>query len=505
MRRLLITAAELVVAVDQDGTVHSLTAGAALVADGNVLAVGPEHALRADNPDVPIIGGPDFVALPGLIDSHHHVGLTPTQLGVPSESLELWSLMLSNTPPVDPYLDTLVSGLELLRSGVTTVQHLASARDDPDGGRADDAILRAYADLGMRVSYSVGVLDQNRLFVDGQDAAVAGLPAPYDTDVAAWLAAIRVPAAEQLQRGYYDLKDRWDGAADGRIRIQLAPTNLHWCSDEALLLVAAASEADGVPMHMHLLETPYQRVYGFRRSPRGAVGHLDDLGLLGPRLTIGHGVHVDDRDLDLMAQGGVSMCHNPSSNLRLKSGIAPLNRYLDRGIPVALGIDEAGLADDRDMLLEIKLAFNLHRQPGIGARVPTTGEVLAMALANGARTTPFANDVGHLRPGARADVVLVDKRRLSGAYLSHRVSVQDALVHRARPEHVHTVIVEGEVIVDDGAVRTISEDDVFSEIAQRMSAPWPGQAQAEARSRTLVNAARDHYASWLSPAELDTR
>jgi 5-methylthioadenosine/S-adenosylhomocysteine deaminase len=497
--RLLVTAGQLVVAADQDGTVHSVTDGAVLVADGQVLAVGPTQRLRAENLEVPTVGGPQFVALPGLVDSHHHVGLTPTQLGVPSESLELWSLMLMQCPPVDPYLDTLVSGLELLRSGVTTVQHLASVRDDPAASTdADDAVLRAYTDLGMRVSYSVGVVDQNRLFVDGQDAVVAGLPAPYDTQVAAWLAAGRVPAAEQLQRGYHELRSRWEGAAGGRIRIQLAPTNLHWCSDDALQLVAAASDADGVPMHMHLLETPYQRVYGFRRSGRGAVGHLDDLGFLGPRLTIGHGVHVDDRDLDLLGERGVSLCHNPSSNLRLKSGIAPLNKYLARGIPVALGIDEAGLADDRDMLLEVKLAYNLHREPGIGTRVPTAGEVLAMATANGARTTPFGDSVGHLRPGARADVVLVDMRRLAGGYLSERVPVEDALVHRARPEHVHTVLVDGEVIVEDGLVRTVGEEDVLAEIAQRMAAPWPGRAEAQRRSRVLLDAARRHYASWLT-------
>lgn len=496
MSRRLVTAGTVVVAADRDGTVHSVSDAAVLIEGGVVVEVGPSSRLRAENPGILTVGGPSFVALPGLVNSHHHVGLTPTQLGVPSESLELWSLMLSEAPPVDPYLDTLVSGLELLRSGVTTVQHLAGVHDEPGGADVDDAILRAYSDLGMRVSYSVGVVDQNRLFCDGEDNVVAVLPAPYDKEIAAWLAG-RAPAAEQLQQGYHDLRRRWDGAANGRVRIQLAPTNLHWCSDAALQLVAAASEADGVPMHMHLLETPYQRVYGFRRSARGAVGHLDDLGLLGPRLTIGHGVHVDDRDLDLLAERGVSLCHNPSSNLRLKSGTAPVNRYLARGIPVAIGIDEAGLADDRDMLLEIKLAYNLHREPGIGTRSPTAGEVLAMATANGARTTPYGGDVGHLRPGARADLVLVDMRRLAGAHLSDRVRVEEALVHRARPEHVHTVLVDGQVVVDEGQVQTVSEKDVFAEVAQRMAVPWPGEQAACHRSQVLLEAAREHYATWL--------
>lgn len=498
MSRLLVTAGHVVVGARSDGTVESIADGGILIEDGRILGVGPAAALRREDPSVPTIGGPDDIALPGFVDAHHHVGITPTQLGIPSESLELWSLMLGRGRPVDPYLDTLVSGLELLRSGVTTVQHLAGVHDDPTtAAETDDAILRAYTDLGMRVSYSVGIVDQNRLFVDGQAAAVAALPSPDGAEIAAWLTAWHVPPAEQLQRGYRDLRGRWDGQAGGRIRIQLAPTNLHWCSDEALELVAEASRIDDVPMHMHLLETPYQRVAGLRRSGRGSVGHLEELGVLSPRLTIGHGVHVDEGDIDLLAAHGVSLCHNPSSNLRLKSGIAPVVDYLERGIPVALGIDEAGLADDRDMLLEMKLAYNLHRHPGIGTRSPTAGEVLGMATVHGARTTSFGDDIGRLSPGARADLVLLDRRRLSGAYLSDEVPVEDAVVHRARPEHVRVVLIDGEVVVDDGVVRTVSEAEVFAEVAAQMATPWPEREAVEHRSQLLVEVARRHYADWL--------
>ena len=497
IKSLLVSAGQLIVAAEQDGTVHTVSDGAVLIRGGAVADLGPASRLLLENPDAVNLGGQQFIALPGLINAHHHIGVTPTQLGIPSESLELWTLMLTQARPVDPYLDTLVAGLEMLRSGVTTVQHLASVRDWPADAASDDAVLRAYSDLGIRVSYSVGVVDQNRFFHDHEDAVVAGLPAPDNTRIAEWLAR-RPRAAEQLRSGYYDLRSRWQGAASDRIRIQLAPTNLHWCSDEALLLVAQASEDDAVPMHMHLLETPYQRAYGFRRSPRGAIGHLADLGVLSPRLTIGHGVHVDEHDLDVVAAHGVSICHNPSSNLRLKSGVAPINSYLERGIPVAIGIDEAGLSDDRDMLLEMKLAFNLHRTPGIGTRVPTAGEVLGMATSNGAATTPFAGEVGALMPGAQADLVLINRDLLAGAYLSERVPVADAVVHRARPHHVQTVIVNGEVVVDRGAVLTVSEDEVFAEIADRMSLPWSGQAEADRLAGVLLAAARDLYPSWLT-------
>lgn len=123
------------------------------------------------------------------------------------------------------------------------------------------------------------------------------------------------------------------------------------------------AEETGAPMHMHLLETPYQKDYARRRTGGSALAHIDRFGLVGPQLTIGHGVWMTGDDLDLLAERGGCLCHNCSSNLRLKSGIADLNGFLASCVPVALGIDEAGINDDRDMLQEMRLALTLHRPP----------------------------------------------------------------------------------------------------------------------------------------------
>src|SRR2546426_1123827 len=169
-----------------------------------------------------------------------------------------------------------------------------------------------------------------------------------------------------------ELRERWQSRA--RTRIQLAPANLHWCSDDALHALRDYAQTYRVGLHMHVLETPYQQEYAQRRTGTTAVRHLADLGLLGPQLTIGHGVWLTDADIDLVASTGTMVCHNASSNLRLRSGVAPLNPLLACGVRVALGLDEAGINDDRDMLQEMRLVLRLHCEPGMDDRVPTAAQ-----------------------------------------------------------------------------------------------------------------------------------
>src|SRR5262249_59847909 len=115
----------------------------------------------------------------------------------------------------------------------------------------------------------------------------------------------------------------------------------------------------------HLVETAYQKEYARRRSGGTALAHLARLGLVGPRLTLGHGVWLTEADIEMVAGAGATICHNASSNLRLRSGVGPLNHWAARGVRVAIGLDEAGLNDDRDMLQEMRLVLRLHRVPGM--------------------------------------------------------------------------------------------------------------------------------------------
>jgi 5-methylthioadenosine/S-adenosylhomocysteine deaminase len=456
--------------VAEDGRQEIIENGAVLVRQGTVLAVDRFEALRAVYPNAALLGSVKDVVAPGFVNAHHHVGLTPFQLGAPDLPLELWLAAKIGLRSVDPYLDTLYSAFELIASGVTTVQHLHVSRTSLETVKVQaEAILRAYEDVGMRVSYSYGFRDQNRIVYEPDETFLARLPNSLAGELRLWLEQQSIPLAEHLAQ-FEMMKTSYHGSANGRIAVQLAPSNLHWCSDDALRAIGKTSARLGVPMHLHLLETQYQKAYSQRRFGKSAVRHLGNLGLLGPLTTLGHMVWADEDDLDLVAETGTCICHNASSNLRLRSGLAPCMNFLKRGITTAIGIDEAGLNDDRDMLQELRLVRNLHRPAGLDERdVPSAADVFRMGTESGARTTPFRGVVGRLDPGMAADLVLFDWAAIAGPYLDRSVPLVDAILQRASRNAVRVVMIAGTVVYKEGLFMFVDRDAVLGDIAAALS------------------------------------
>jgi cytosine/adenosine deaminase-related metal-dependent hydrolase len=437
-----------------------------LIRDGLVAALGPAAEIARNNPGVEIMGGTGWAVIPGMINAHHHVGLTPFQLGSPDHPLELWFASRLALRDVDLRLDTLFSAIEMISSGVTTVQHLHSrAPGDTEAVvKAGATVMDAYREIGMRASYSMALRDQNRL-VYGDDAAfTASLPTALQPAMASYFQRFSLPLNEQVAV-FEALRKRAEG--NPFIAVQVAPANLHWLSDTALGTASDLASKHDLPVHMHILETPYQKEYARRRTGGSALVHLDRFGLVGPRLTIGHGVWMTEDDIDHCSQARVHVCHNCSSNFRLKSGIAPVNRFLAKGVPVAIGIDEAGINDDRDMLQELRLVLRAHREPGIDAPFPTAAQVLRMATEHGAATTPFGSQIGRLSVGSAADLVMLDWQDITKPYQSPDMPLVDVLVHRAKSSAVRTVMIGGEVVYRDGNFTRIDRESVLGEIYSR--------------------------------------
>jgi len=461
---------------------------AALIADGTVVEIGDAAALHARHPRAERLGGPGHVVMPGLVNSHHHVGFTPLQLGSPDHPLELWFASRLGLRDVDLRLDTLFSAFEMIASGVTTVQHLHSRAPGgiEDVLSAARHVIGAYREIGMRASYSMALRDQNRLVYEDDAAFVARLPVELRPEMTAYFARFTLPLADQV-RILETLRDELAG--ETRLRLQIAPANLHWLSDAALATAAELSARTNLPMHMHLLETPYQKAYATKRTGGSALAHVHRFGLTGPLLTIGHGTWMSEADIELCATTGTHVCHNCSSNFRLKSGLAPVNRFLARGIRVALGMDEAGINDDRDMLQEMRLALRAHREPGIDAPHPSPATILRMATEHGAATTPFGAQIGRLAPGSAADLVMLDWRDVTYPYQNADIPLVDVLVQRARSSAVKSVMVGGEIIYRDGRFTRIDRDAILAEIHARFAA---APSAAEARRREFARALFPH-------------
>ena len=481
---------------DDSPTIH--TDAAVLVEGARISAIGPIEALAQQHPDAEHAGGPGFVLAPGFVNAHHHVGLTPLQLGSQDHPLELWFASRLALRDVDLHTDTLYSAFEMIASGVTTVQHLHSRAP---GGLADileaaDKVMSAYRAIGMRASYSMALRDQNRLVYEADQDFVARLPTGLRPAMTAYFGKFTTPLADQVS-AFEELVRRFRD--DALLQVQLAPSNLHWLSDQALETAAELSERYDVPMHMHLLETPYQKVYARRRTGGSAMAHIHALGLAGPRLTIGHGVWMSEDDIALCAHTGTMVCHNCSSNFRLKSGIAPLNRFTAAGISVAIGIDEAGINDDRDMLQEMRMVLRAHREPGIDAPHPSPSAVFRMATEHGAATTPFAGRIGKLEPGMGADLVLIDWNAVTYPYQSPALGLVDVLVQRAKAGAVHSVMVGGDWIYRDRKFTRVDRDAVLADIAERFARPLRAEeVERQALARDVMPHVRRFYQGYLA-------
>src|SRR5882762_8037361 len=434
--------------------------GAVLQQDGVITAIGAFAELRRANPDVMVVGTGEQVLLPGFVNGHHHVGLTPVQLGSPDMPLELWFATRLVSRDLDLYLDTLYSAFEMIASGITTVQHIHGWMPGklPQVEERSESVIRAYEDIGMRVSYCFALRDQNHLVYEANEDFLKRVPDDVRPLLTKHFGRFQLPASdaialfEHLHAKHHEKE---------RVKIQLAPANLHWCSDEALTMLANCSEKHGVPFHMHLVETAYQKEYAKRRGGGTAVDYIGRYGLLGPKMTLGHGVWLSEGDLEKIAETGTNICHNCSSNFRLRSGVAPLNRFEAKGINVAMGLDEAGINDDRDMLQEMRMVLRAHRVPGIGDEVPTMAQVFRMASIGGARTTGYGERLGTIAEGKAADLSLIDWKQISYPYLDEEMPLLDAVIQRAKTHGVRTVMCNGEVIYDNGRFTRVDRENAL--------------------------------------------
>ncbi len=473
--------------------------GAVLQQDGVIVDVGPYENLRQSAQVDEVVGGPNFVVFPGLVNTHHHGrGVTTFQLGSVDDCLETWILAGWGQRPYDNYLVTLYTAMQMIESGTTTVMY--NHPQTPVTGLDDDLeeILRAFGDAGMRTAFSVYFRERNRVVYGDDEGFLSGLPTDLAAGVRQYLAAVDLPMADYF-RLFEKMHGEYGADPNGKCTVLLSPSNVQWVSDSFLEQTKDYANRYQAGIHIHLVESFYQKEYGMRTWSKTPVAHLEDLGFLGPEVSCAHSVWLTDADIELLAGNNATVCHNASSNLRLKNGIAPVNAMLAGGVNVSVGTDSTAINDDDDMLQEMRLLSKLHRQPSIAAPAINSHQVLKMGTVNAARPTFFQDKIGALEKGRRADMVLLDLSYIEEPYLDPDLNMIDALLYRGKSQHVNTVIIDGDVVLRDGRFTYIDKSAVLQELKERFSrSVEPATLAARQMANRLVPFVERFYEAWHS-------
>jgi cytosine/adenosine deaminase-related metal-dependent hydrolase len=451
------------------GLVATFTPDLGTIADGEVeirgdtiTYVGPRRALLPGEPWVEVLDAGGTLVMPGLVNGHVHsygvfakatVDTIPLDLFIP-RVMALGEILEDE----DLYLAAALTALEALRTGTTCVlDHLRYPYRRPLA--SFEAAVRGYLDAGIRAT--VAPMFGDRPFADTlpqvPHIAATGLPSGEPADADVYLQA----CAEAVSR--------WHGAA-GRIQFFLGTDGPQRCTPHLLAGSRQFLDAYPVGMHSHVLEAATQRVRGFQLYGKSLVAVLDEVGLLTPRLSLVHFVWSDDDDHCRVAAAGASIVHCPAANLQVGSGLAPIPELLARGVPVALGTDGANVLD-LSLFTQVRLAALIHRvaYPWYHRWIRAQ-DVVRMATAGGAAVHGLTGQIGVLRPGARADLVLLDAR---GHALAGADDVALALATRETGGSVRTVLVAGEVVVRDGRSTRLDEEALITRFLRRRAALRP--------------------------------
>ncbi|MGH7871764.1 MAG: amidohydrolase family protein [Candidatus Binatia bacterium] len=450
--------------------------GSIVIDDSRLTYVGPAESMP-EGPFDRTIEAERTIAMPGMVNAHCHSPANLARGMMPSKPLEIWRAYyrasLRGMREEDFYASALLGGMEMLKNGATTVlDHFAgnpSCRFMGAGGA-----IQAMRDLGLRHVASLTMTDKNY-----EDTIPLG-----DTDPGLNEEIKRMSANEaKSARAWLDDCSAFIESFHDPEKLTTCcpgPSAVQRCSDELLGGCSEMARQKNLPMHIHLAETKAQAVQGKNIYGHSLLRHLDSLGILNPNLSCAHSIWIEEDDVNLFAERGVTPVHNPASNLRIGSGLAPVTRFIAAGVPVALGTDGAASNDGQNMFDAVRLAALIHNQAGSDfSQWVTPAQALAMATRNGARA--FGLDAGVLAAGKVADIVLLRRDRAAFTPLN---DVESQLVFCENGSDVETVIVNGEVVVEGGRLVKIDEGEVLrlAEQARKRLDPSIQREQAAARS-----------------------
>jgi 5-methylthioadenosine/S-adenosylhomocysteine deaminase len=452
-----------------------------LIAHGFIRAIEPVGRITRD--DVETIEAADRLLVPGLVNGHTHAhgGLGKGAVGdrVPLEVFLSASGVINGSRTVeDKRLSATLTAVELVRKGCTAAYDLFVEYPVPSR-EGLDAVADAYGTVGMRAVIAPMMADHT--LYEALPGLTESLP-PHLQERARRIKAAPYEASVAAAR---DVLANWCHDRD-KLRPALGPTIPLHCSDAFLVECARLAEEYDVLLQTHLAESKTQAVLGYKKYGRSLVAHLQALNVLGPRLSAAHGIWLDSDDISRLAAAGVGVVHNPMSNLRLGSGVAPSRALLDAGVRLGIGTDASNTSDGQNMFEALRLAAFLSRVGDADyGRWLSAEEVFRAATEGSAKILNF-DRIGRLEPGYRADIVFLDIGHIN--YVPLRNPLQQ-MVLAENGAAIHSVMIDGRFIVRDRCLLTVDEARLRQEAEEavaRLDMANADAARAANQFRDLV-------------------
>lgn len=394
-----------------------LKAGSVIFENGIITEVNPDST--SETICERTIDAKDKVLLPGLINTHTHSPMTLLRGYADDLGLEEW---LSKVLPIetrfsqaDIALGSDLAIIEMLQNGITTFSDLYIQIE---------TIAKRVKNSGIRAVLARSIIEDQT-----------------DPNISMQKLAEAADNVLQLQ-----------GSADGRITMTMAPHSIYTCSTDYLIKILDEAKRLRVPLQIHLAESATEYAYAIENFGLSPVKYLNELGYFDHDILIAHALYVDEEDIDILAEKGVKISHNPTSNLKLGNGIAPVASYLDKGIVVALGTDGAASNNSLNILAEIKLAALLQKGLNQKPTLVNAKEALRMGTIEGAEALFLDKELGSIEVGKKADLILLD---LESPNTIPNYNLFTNIVYSASGSQVTDVFIDGQHIMKNREILTV--------------------------------------------------
>lgn len=404
--------------------------GTIAIAGQRIIHIGEEGTLPGNFSAEKIIDAPNMVALPGFVNCHTHAAMTLFRGYADDLPLRQWLEekiwpLEAGLQKEDIYWGTLLCCLEMIRAGTTTFADMYFYM-----GQAARAVEKA----GLRASLALGM--------------VGVLPSVFTGELP--------PLESSLE-----FAKKWHGAANERLTVMLGPHAPYTCPPDFMRRVIKIAGDFNLGIHIHLSETAGEVKDIKNQYGKTPIQLMNELGLFEHLVLAAHCVHLDARDVEILATKKAGIAHNPQSNMKLASGIAPVTKLLAAGAVVGLGTDGAASNNNLDLIEEMRTATLLQKVATGDPLALPAFETLAMVTVNGAKALGLGNEVGLLKPGYKADIILLNMHK-PHLYPPHDLIAH--LVYAAQGADVETVIVDGKILMENRKLITLDEEEILEQV-----------------------------------------